>query len=257
MNKSIKGIILHTLLISYIYLPLCMSQQLSSHTGSLSSTIPNTHFQGTGSLPNTIFQGAGTVPNTHFQGASALGGTGAVQNTFIQGAPSNFAARGYSNTPVVPNTYLNAPVHGQFWTGHVQPYPQQYGNYYNPAYAGYNQYGSGYYPATPYQHYPQQYPAYGQYDQYGYYPNFDAQYWTGSHFPQVYSPVYQQHGVPVYHHGMVYPGQYVHHPQYARGYPYPYKPYKKGFLGGTGSGLAKTLLGAVVVGTVAGAVARG
>lgn len=252
MMKEVKVAMLQTLLVSYIFLPLITCQQLVSQTGVVGTSVHNTNFQGTGAFANTNLQTAGTVPNTYYQGASL------VPN--LQGA-----AKGYSNTPVIPNTYMNTPVHGQYWTGQAvnQYYPQytqqQYGAYNQQGYGSYDQYGSNYYPTAglplQQQYYPQQYSVYGQNNQYGHYPGFDAQYWTGNYYPQ-HVPVYQ-HGMPVYQGGMVYPGQYVRHPQYPGAYPYSHKPYKKGFLGGPKSGLAKTLLGAVVVGTVAGAVARG
>ena len=152
--------------------------------------------------------------------------------------------------------YYTQPVNAQYWTGppatHIhaphykqplyQPYPNQFGLW--------NQPQTGLYPWNAVQ-----------------YPTFDANYWTGAHFnPNYYGPVYPQpHPVyqhPVYHPQTVYhpayyqramyPGHYLYHPA-----PFGSDPYKqRGFFGGTGQGLAKGLLGALLVGVVAGAVAR-
>ena len=142
------------------------------------------------------------------------------------------------------NNYAH-PVNAQYWTGHnlpvgYQQYPQQY---------GYQQYG--YQPGGyGYQswNYPSQYNYWGVHPaysiQYAHYPNFNANYWTGHH--GMYAPVYP-HQMP-----------YYGHPQY----PYYQQPYyygrRRSFMGDFArSGLAKGLLGALVVGVVAGKVARG
>jgi len=54
------------------------------------------------------------------------------------------------------------------------------------------------------------------------------------------------------HHGMYQP-MYGYHP----GLPYHRKPFGRGFLGGTGGDVAKGLLGAVLVGVIAGKVVKG
>lgn len=178
-------------------------------------------------------------------------------NTYYQGNAYglNDGTKGYSNYQTYPPSYTSTPVHGQYWTGYAQSYPQhapqQYGTYgsYN---TGYLQNGA----YVPQQFYSQPYPQYGPVN-YGHYPGFDARYWTGNHYQQPV-PVYHQ-PVPMYHHGVpVYPAypQYPNH-YYPKGYPYYKKRPGKGFLGGSGDGIGKTLLGAVVVGAVAGAVARG
>lgn len=149
------------------------------------------------------------------------------------------AVRGYSNVADSQDNYYTAPVHAQYWTG--SPYQGPYQQYPQQINGGY---------------YPQPYPAVN--------PGFDAQYWTGHYIPypaqQYYGPQpypsrysqYQQTypygtGAGYYAGRPAHPGMY--YPHHA---PLPMKPYNKG----KGS-IAKTLLGAAVVGVVAGAVARG
>ena len=151
--------------------------------------------------------------------------------------------------------YLTAPVHAQYWTGsqgpiqqypvpqgyyqQQQPFPQQY---YGPAQA------QGYYPQQ--QPFPQQY--YGPTQSVS--PPFHPQYWTGQYFPQAPKPYYTTQG---FNSGI----QYA--PMYPKGrMPYPMHPLHPGVYGSPypkrkTSGLTKTLIGAAVVGVVAGAVARG
>lgn len=153
-------------------------------------------------------------------------------------------------------TYYSQPVNTMYWTG--QPtqlvnYPQQYP--YSSQYS-YSQYPSPYY--KPQYGYSQKQSGYDYY--YGNYPSFDASYWTGA----VYQPAVIAQQVPVYHvpvyrypvNQMVYyqhPIQPLHPPVIYPAYPY----YEKGFFGGTGGQLAKGLLGALMIGVIAGKVARG
>ena len=131
--------------------------------------------------------------------------------------------------------YLTAPVHAQYWTGSqgpIQQYPVP----------------QGYYPQQ--QPFPQQY--YGPTQSVS--PPFHPQYWTGQYFPQAPKPYYTTQGfnsgiqyAPMYPKGrMPYPMHQLHPGVY--GSPYPKRKT---------SGLTKTLIGAAVVGVVAGAVARG
>jgi hypothetical protein len=75
----------------------------------------------------------------------------------------------------------------------------------------------------------------------------------------MHPPVYM-HPVPVYHKPMYYRGHQMmyngHYPYHAVQYPYYGNQYDRGFFGGTGGDLAKGLLGALLVGAVAGTVAR-
>ncbi|XP_053375727.1 histidine-rich glycoprotein-like [Mercenaria mercenaria] len=178
------------------------------------------------------------------------------------------AAKGYFPVSAV-NSY-NYPLNGQYWTGqpyHYTKYPQ-YPQYQNQLY--WNHPGH-------YQYHPQQYgfahPATGYNNHYRQYPSFDAQYWMGhnyypSHIASAYMhpapihPMYMHQG-PIYHQPSYYQGHHVmyngHYPYHAVQYPaYPYyvDHYDRGFFGGTGGELAKGLLGALLVGTVAGTVAR-
>jgi hypothetical protein len=191
--------------------------------------------------------------------------TAAYPNTYHPGSihGTNSATKGYANMPFATN-----PVHGQYWNGFSQTYPQYNAQQYGDYQTGYGAYNTGYpqngaYYPQPY--YQQPYAQYGQ-NYYGQYPGFDAQYWSGQYYPQQ-MPLYQ-HQVPVYHPGVpmypVYHGQqnyyghsgYYPNQQFHGGYPYHKKRIGKGFLGGTGHSMAKTLLGAAVVGVVAGTVAK-
>ena len=155
---------------------------------------------------------------------------------------------------------FGTPVNGQYWTGHPAPYynQQQYqmpygsqgqywGGQYMQPYYGYDQYGYGY-------NHPQM--GYNNYN--GQYPHFDANYWSGNlyqHNPMnIHQTPYHYQQAMYYpgHHGMYQP-MYGHHP----GLPYYRKPFGRGFLGGTGGDVAKGLLGAVLVGVIAGKVVKG
>ncbi|WAR03427.1 hypothetical protein MAR_009985 [Mya arenaria] len=167
-------------------------------------------------------------------------------------APVGTGVRGYASGAVYQPAVQ--PLQSQYWTGqqssqYAQPqysagytptngYYQQYGQ------QAYSQYGQQYYPQTTgQQSYPQ---SYGQ----QYYPqsygqqNYHPGYWTGAsqgYYPRQQVPNYPGH----------YPAHPVHYPTHRGYYPTHRKPYKKS------KDLTKTLLGAVVVGAVAGAVARG
>ena len=190
------------------------------------------------------FISAGVFPNTYSQPAVLPHNTGF------------HAAKGYGSPLYGGNMYYNYahPVNAQYWTGHslaagYHQYPQAYG--------GYGQYGQPYYSGYGgYQswNYPQQYgnmgvhPAYS--GQYMHYPNFNANYWTGHHNMYPVYPMYPVHGMQGYPHPVPY-GQYPYHPGYYYGRP-------RGFLGGLGqSKMVKGLLGALLVGAVAGKIARG
>ena len=163
-------------------------------------------------------------------------------------------SKGYSDrpTPGVLGSYINQPVHGDYWSGHAPQYQEYPSSYpYN-----YNQY------AYQQQYYPQQFgyqhTGYNAYDDQ--YPAFNPRYWAGG-------PVMQQYPVPVYQMGPMYQPRYYHHYNGMPYHPYyhhpaayhnpAYRQQNKGFLGGTGRGLAKGLLGAALVGVIAGKVARG
>ena len=176
--------------------------------------------------------------------------TAAFPNTYAPVSNGFHAAKGYASPMYTGNQYYNYahPVNAQYWMGHSLPagyqqYPQPYG-YQQGGYVQYGQYGQSW-------NYPQQYgywgvhPAYS--GQYVHYPTFNANYWTGHH------QMYPVHGVPAYPYHM----PYGHAP-----YPYYRQPYyygrRRGFLGDFArSNLAKGLLGALVVGAIAGKVARG
>lgn len=165
------------------------------------------------------------------------------------------AAKGFHSTSGW-NGYSSYPINTQYWTGHQyiphQQYPYNqyaYNNWLHPAHNGY---------------YPQQYGFVHQ--QNGYYPNFNAGYWVGNggYHPASMNTVYMPHPAaymphpvyhapqPLYYHTVFYNGRWVHQPVYA----HP-RHFDRGFLGGTGGELAKGLLGALLVGTIAGKVARG
>ncbi|KAL4225393.1 hypothetical protein ACF0H5_016082 [Mactra antiquata] len=178
---------------------------------------------------------------------------------------SNFnthpAAKGYY-TATGWNGYSSYPLNTQYWTGN----PAQYIPYHQYSY---NSYPYEQYPGQ-YVHYPQPYgyvqhqTGYNQY--YGKYPNFNAGYWMGqAYHPAHLQPIYMQHPAvymphppvyhqpPMYYQPVFYNGHWVSQPIYA----HPGKYHDRGFLGGTGGDLVTGLLGAVLVGTIAGKVARG
>ena len=155
-----------------------------------------------------------------------LGGGYYPVNTYapVPGA----AARGYTGVP----SYQPA-VQPQYWTG--QQYARPVQPVYTPTGGYYQQYGQQY----GQQYYPQ---TYGQQQ---YHPG----YWTGStggYYPKQPVPAPK---VPHGHYPVHYPARPVHYPAHPGYYP-PAPRRKEGKL-------AKTLLGAAVVGAVAGAVARG
>ena len=135
------------------------------------------------------------------------------------------------------------PLDGAYWTGST---------YGAATHAAYQQpyYGS------PYGHNPFGMSGYGIHN-YNTYPAFNPSFWGGQYPANVYP--YRHNVLPGPVHP-VYPGHVMHHPGYVPHYnggvPRHLMPRKfgQGLLSGTST---KGILGAVLVGTVAGLVARG